>query len=167
MANDVTETEESGRTSLLRAHLFRVAPLLVAIFALWAALKARELKIDSISHPGPGMWPLIVATVMGITALLLVWLDIREDYESWDRRSVRVIWAVVTLGVFVALFPILGFVISAFLILFVWMKFLAKESWRLALLLSVVGALVLNYIFVDLLAVPFPPGLLTITAGGG
>ncbi|WP_157551176.1 tripartite tricarboxylate transporter TctB family protein [Nocardioides jensenii] len=149
-----------------RAHIFRLAPLVLTLFAAYAIYQARDLEIRSLSEPGPGMWPLIVSSVMGISSLLLIVRDIPEDYEPWSLRSARVLGGIAVLAAFVWFFDVLGFVPSAFLILFIWMKVLAHESWRLSLLLAVAGAFSLNYIFVDVFAVPFPPGLVVITSGG-
>ncbi|HZH19545.1 MAG TPA: tripartite tricarboxylate transporter TctB family protein, partial [Geodermatophilus sp.] len=59
---------------------------------------------------------------------------------------------------FVVLFQTIGFVIPAFLLLFAWLRLLAGESWRMALVLAVAGALVLHLVFVVALGVPFPAG---------
>ncbi len=64
-----------------RAHIFRLAPLVLTLFAAYAIYQARDLEIRSLSEPGPGMWPLIVSSVMGISSLLLIVRDIPEDYE--------------------------------------------------------------------------------------
>lgn len=161
-----TEPAKSAVPEGWRGHLFRLAPLILALFAGYAFLKARDMEIQSLSEPGPGMWPAIVAGVMGISALLLIVRDIPEDYEAWNLQSARVIQGVVVLGAFVYFFDVLGFVPSALLILFIWLKFIARESWRLSLVLAIAGAFALNYIFVDVFAVPFPPGLVVITSGG-
>lgn len=149
-----------------RGHLYRLAPLLVALFAGYAFLQARDMEVRTLSEPGPGMWPAIVSGVMGISALLLVARDIPDDYEAWTLRSIRVLAGVAVLGAFVWFFDVLGFVPSSLLILFIWLKFIAKESWRLSLVLAIAGAFALNYIFVDVFAVPFPPGLVVIESGG-
>lgn len=149
-----------------RGHLYRLAPFFLALFAGYAIYAARDLEVRSLAEPGPAMWPLIVASVMGITALLLIVRDIPEDYESWTPRSARVLAGAGVLFAFVWFFDVLGFVPSSFLFLFIWMKLMARESWRLSLLLAIVGAFALNYIFVNVFAVPFPPGLVVITSGG-
>lgn len=172
---DTHEAEENAvveppQVDVFRAswqrHRFRLAPALVACLAVFVVHAGRDLEVKSLQDPGPGMWPLIVAVVMGVTGALLILRDIPEDYERWNRQSVRVLAAIVMLAAFVWLFPTLGFLVSAVLILFLWMKVLGRESWRLSLVLSTAGALVLNYIFVDLFSVPFPPGLIVITTGG-
>lgn len=167
MSEETPVAAEGGAPHGWRGHVYRVAPLLLAFFAIYAFQKARgDLEVRSLSEPGPGMWPMICSAVMGITALLLIVRDIPEDYEAWGARSARVLGGVAVLIAFVWFFDVLGFVPSAFLFLFIWMKVLAKESWRLSLLLAIAGAFVLNYIFVQVFAVPFPPGLVVINAGG-
>lgn len=167
MSEATPVVEEGGAPQGWRGHLYRLAPLLLAIFAIYAFTRARgNLEVRSLSEPGPGMWPMICAGVMGITALLLIVRDIPQDYEAWSLRSARVLGGVAVLVAFVWFFDVLGFLPSAFLFLFIWLKVMAKESWRLSLLLAIAGAFALNYIFVDVFAVPFPPGLVVITFGG-
>ncbi|MFC7493016.1 MULTISPECIES: tripartite tricarboxylate transporter TctB family protein [unclassified Nocardioides] len=164
-----TKTGTQGRTQTdgrWRGHVHRFAPLLLAACAAYAVYAARDLEVHGLSQPGPGMWPLIVSVVMGVTALLLVVRDIPEDYEAWSWRSVRVLGGVAVLAAYVWSLGVLGFVPSSLLFLFIWMKVLARESWRMSLLLAVVGAFALNFVFVDVFAVPFPPGLVTIESGG-
>lgn len=162
------ETSTDGRTSPSgwRGHLYRLAPLLLAVCGLYAVIKARDLKIGSLEDAGPGMWPLIVSTVMAVTALLLVVRDIPEDYEPWSLSSLQVVAGVLALGAFVGFFEFLGFLVASFLILFVWMKILAREPLLISLVLAVAGTFALNFIFVDLFSVPFPGGLIAITTGG-
>lgn len=168
--DDATSADDSGvaekGASGWRGQLYRVAPLLVACFGAYAFLQARELEVRSLSEPGPGMWPAIVSAVMAVSAFLLIVRDIPEDYEEWTLRSARVVLGVAVLGLFVWFFDVLGFVPSSLLLLFIWLKFIAKESWRMSLVLSIAGAFALNYIFVDVFAVPFPPGLVVIHSGG-
>lgn len=160
------QPEESQVPQGWRGHLYRLAPLLLAIFAAYAFFKARGMEMRNLSEPGPGMWPAIVAAVMGISALLLVVRDIPEDYEAWNRTSIRVLLGVLFLAAFVWFFDFLGFAPSALLLLFVWLKVIARESWRISLVLAIAGTFALNYIFVGVFAVPFPPGLVQIQSGG-
>lgn len=154
------------RDSTWHSHLYRIAPAVLTAVAAYAVYAAKDLELNTPSDPGPGLWPVIVATVMGVTAALLVFLDIADDYEPWTRKSTLVLAGVAVLATFVVLFQLFGFVPSAVLLLLVWLKVIARESWRLSIASAVLGALALNYIFVTLLGVPFPTGMFIFTLGG-
>lgn len=149
----------------VRRHLFRLAPLVLVGIGLFAALSARALDVGSLTDPGPGMWPVVVSLVTTVSAALLVWRDVPEDYETWSRTSLLVITGVLVLGVFIELFEVLGFPLAAFILLFVWLKGLAGERWWVALSLAVLGGVGLELIFAGLFEVPFPPGLMQLGVG--
>jgi putative tricarboxylic transport membrane protein len=161
------ETTTEGGATIDRAprrpgvkHLFRVVPLAIVALAVLAIVAALPLDIGGLSKPGAGMWPLVAAAVLGLTAAILVFVDIPADYESWDRRTLQIAASFVTVAVFVGLLPLLGFLVDAVLLLLVWLRGFARESWRLSVTLAVIGALALYLLFANLLAVPLPEGLL-------
>lgn len=57
---------------------------------------------------------------------------------------------------FIVLFQEIGFLVPAVLMLLVWLRLFAREPWRWALPLAVIGAVVFHLVFVEALGVPFP-----------
>ena len=64
------------------------------------------------------------------------------------------------LFVYVAVFQVLGFILSTFLLLVFLFKGLEPQSWRTALLLSAVTVAICYLVFGVFLELQFPPGLL-------
>jgi putative tricarboxylic transport membrane protein len=149
-------------------HLFRLAPLVLMALGVAACVMARPLELGDVSAPGPGLWPAAVSVIIVVTAGLLIVRDIPEDYEPWSRHSLVAAAGFGILAIFIQLFQVIGFLPASVLMLFVWLKILAKESWRLSLVLAVVGALILYLVFGNLFEVPFPEGVLfSMSAGRG
>ena len=140
------------------SQLHRIAPLLLLALGVGALLMARDMGLGEFTAPGPGLWPAIVAALLTGTAVALLFLDPAEDYEPWTAGTARIVAGLAGLALFVILFQTIGFVIPAFLLLFAWLRFLGGESWRMALVLAVAGALVLHLLFVVALGVPSPAG---------
>ena len=146
-------------------HLYRLAPLLLLVLGVAALLGARSLGLGELSAPGPGLWPFLVAILLSGTAVVLLFIDDPTEYERWNRSTVRIAGGLLSLAVFILLFETIGFVIPAMLMLLFWLRLFAKEPWRWALPLAVVGALVFHLLFVEALAVPFPDGILFAGTG--
>lgn len=141
-------------------HLYRIAPLLLLLFGVWAMLQARDLSLGELSAPGPGLWPFIVAGLLALTAAVLLVVDDPDDYEPFTRGALGIVAGLVSLGVFILLFQEIGFVVPAFLMLVLWLRLFAREPWRWTLPLAVVGAVGFQLLFVEVLGVPFPDDVL-------
>ncbi len=149
-----------------RSQLRRLAPLVLLALGVAALLTARGMGLGQLTAPGPGLWPFIVAVLLTLTAAVLLFLDPAEDYEPWTAGTVRILVGLVGLAVFILLFETIGFVIPAFVLLTLWLRFFGEESWRMALVLAATGSLVLYLVFVTALGVPFPEGPIDRLIGG-
>lgn len=137
-------------------HLYRLAPLVLLLFGIFAMLQARDLSLGELSAPGPGLWPFICASLLSLTALVLLFIDDPADYEPWTRGTAGIGLGLLSLAVFIVLFEQIGFLIPAVLMLLVWLRLFAREPWKWAVPLAVIGAVVFHLVFVEALGVPFP-----------
>ena len=137
-------------------HLYRIAPLVLLLFGAVAMLQARDLSLGELSAPGPGLWPFIVAGVLTLTALVLLFIDDPADYEPWTRGTAGIGLGLISLGVFIVLFQAIGFLVPAVLMLLFWLRLFAREPWKWAVPLAVIGAVAFHLVFVEALGVPFP-----------
>jgi putative tricarboxylic transport membrane protein len=158
LSDNPAEPSSSLGSRLLRAHrMGPLVPLLLGGYALWAAY---ELSLGELTDPGPGLWPFIVAFVITLTAAILLVVDDPDDYERWTRGTAQIAGGLVSLGLFIVLFQVLGFLIPAVLMLLLWLKVFGEEPWRWAVPLAIGGAVLLHLVFVEALSVPFPRGAL-------
>ncbi len=152
------------------SQLHRVGPLVPLVMGLYTLLAAYRLSLGELTNPGPGLWPFIVAILITATGAVLLVIDDPDDYEPWTRGTAHIAGGLVSLGVFIALFKVLGFLLPAMLMLLLWLKVFGKEPWRWAVPLAVGGAVGLHLVFVEALGVPFPQGPLlsvSVTSVGG
>src|SRR5688500_6547356 len=138
--------------------LRRIAPVVLLVLGIAALFQAVDMGLGELTAPGPGLWPFIVSGLLTATAAVLLIVDPAEDYEPWTAGTARIVVGLVGLALFIVLFQTLGFVVPTILMLTGWLRFFGGESWRMAVLLGVVGAIVLHLIFVVALGVPFPAG---------
>ncbi|MGY1724482.1 tripartite tricarboxylate transporter TctB family protein [Blastococcus sp. SYSU DS0533] len=146
-------------------QLHRLAPLILVVLGAAAMLGARDLGLGEMSAPGPGLWPFIVATLLTFTGVVLLFIDDPEDYEPWTRGTLGIAMGLASLAVFIVLFETIGFFVSAVLMLLFWLRIFAREPWRWAVPLAVIGALVFHLLFAEVLAVPFPDGIVFAPVG--
>jgi putative tricarboxylic transport membrane protein len=137
-------------------HLYRLAPLVLLLFGIAAMLGARDLSLEQLDAPGPGLWPFIVAGLLTLTALVLLFIDDPADYEPWTRGTAGIALGLISLGAFIVLFQQIGFLVPAVLMLLIWLRLFAREPWRWAVPLAVLGAVAFHLVFVEALGVPFP-----------
>jgi putative tricarboxylic transport membrane protein len=134
----------------------RGSPLLLVALGVGALVGGLGLSLGSLTAPGPGLWPFVVALLLTGTALVLVVVDDPADYEPFTRGSARVAGGLAGLAVFVATFELVGFLLPAFLMLLLWLRVFGREAWRWALGLAVAGSVGLYLLFDTVLGVRFP-----------
>lgn len=161
-------SERSERSRSLAAQVHRLGPLVPLLLGVYALVASYRLSLGELTSPGPGLWPFMVAILITVTSAILLVVDDPDDYEGWTRGTLTIVGGLVSLGVFVALFQAIGFLVPAVLMLLLWLKIFADEPWRWAVPLAFGGAVTLYLIFVELLGVPFPDGvLLSLAATAG
>jgi hypothetical protein len=136
----------------------------VVLFCV-ALLQSREWTIRA------GLFPWMIGfPVLGLTLIQLV-MALRTT--SWRPRASRAEVPVAqalevqrtlsmlgwTVGYFVALW-LIGFTFAIPLMTFLYLKIAGRESWSTSVGLAVVAWAFLYFLFVQILHVPFPEGLL-------
>ncbi len=168
MASEPRVQSSRARRSVV-SQLHRIGPLVPLVMGLYTLLAAYRLSLGELTNPGPGLWPFIVGLLITVTGSILLVIDDRDDYEPWTRGTAFIAGGLVSLGVFIALFQVLGFLIPAMLMLLLWLKVFGEEPWKWAVPLAVGGAVGLQLVFVEALGVPFPEGPIlsvSLVAGG-
>lgn len=133
------------------------ACLVTAGVGVAGAVAAAALGLGTPSRPGAGLWPLAVSVAVVVLSLAQIVVGRRGgDGEKFSRYSWLSLVGLATLLGLVALLPVIGFEIPALLLSLVWMKFLGGESWRSAVLYSVVVVGALYAVFVGALGTNVP-----------
>ena len=134
-----------------------VACVLTLAFGFTGMVLSLNLSLGSLTDPAPGFFPFVVSLITTVLSAAQIVLGRRGgDGEKFSRYSVTVVWGVISLLVFVAVLPLIGFEIPALLLSFVWMKWLGGESWRSAILYSVLTVVVFYLLFVVALRAQLP-----------
>ena len=119
---------------------------------------------------GPALFPGLISSALAVCGVLLIVSGIRRrGTEPWGEtadwmRSGRHLIAFATIvgGVvaYVLLADVVGFLIIAPILLFVWMKVLGV-SRKQSVVVAIVATLLIWYAFYKLLRVPLPWGFMT------
>lgn len=139
----------------------------VVILLLGVAICATAISmgVGSLSHPGPGLWPLVAGVgFVGFTVYLLV-AERDTEAEAFTNNSWKIPIAAASLVVFTLMLAYLGLTIPVFVLLVIWLRVLGDERVWLSVLLAACGSAALYLLFVVALAVAFPPDLLLTLLG--
>jgi putative tricarboxylic transport membrane protein len=117
-----------------------------------------------VKHPGPGFLPFGLAICLIILSLVLIIKSWKGDVfvgPFWPQRS----WLRPLLGVAILIFFALvvewvGFLITTFIFLMIWMGVIERVRWRTIISVSIGTTAALYLIFALLLDVPLPLGFL-------
>jgi len=120
-------------------------------------------------HPGPSLFPNILAALFIFFGSLLLFKarkssrGKRPTEEASETLPSRNVWnAFFTLGIIVAFMVLeswLGFLLTSFFLLFLFMKKLGTSLFK-SVVLSILVTLFTHFIFYKILRVPLSPGLL-------
>ncbi len=160
------QTEPSGPSTPSSPLLNRVPYIVGIIVAGYFVKGAIDLGVGGFSEPGSGLWPLIVALVLlGCCIAGLVIAD-GADVDEFGGRLKRPMFGLAVLALFALLFPVVGLLLTGSVVLLIWFRFLANESWKLSAALAVGATAVAYILFVELLGAVFPPDVIAQLWGG-
>ena len=153
-------------TSAVRKHRANLVIGGIGLFvsAGYLAMTVR-LPFGAMDRPGAGVFPLAVGIVMLIASLFTMWEGWRFERSErvaiprgTDRRRLLALVGLL-LGYFLAL-PWLGQAVTSTLFCILLMRMLSALGWTRIIVYSLVISLVLYGLFVVLLKVPMPRGVL-------
>lgn len=132
---------ESGNPLLYRLILGALLAL-----GVFLATYAWNLGIGPLQRPASGLWVFIVA--LGIIIAVPGAFLVKEQFEVFNRdRVIRAVLMAGGLFLFVALYPLLGFVLAGAVSLFTISRWSAEESVRNSLIIAVLTPTVLYLLF--------------------
>lgn len=141
----------------LQKHLFRTTSVVIVLAALACVVYSLSLPMGTLANPGAGMWPFLVSCAMGIAALVtLVTEKDSSAYEPLTKRTWIIVVGFALMASFIVAFTIVGLTLSCLALTFVWLRWMAKESWKVTIILSVGLTALFVIAFGVLLGVPMP-----------
>jgi hypothetical protein len=129
--------------------------------------EASRLPFGTLSQPKSGLYPFILGVVLGLLSLgLLITSFFRKGQEkdskfSSDRQGLKKVGLV--LGVMVVFFlgfERVGFLLSAFFVVFVLIKFVEPQKWSYSALVACLISLCAYVLLEVFLRFYFPKGIL-------
>jgi putative tricarboxylic transport membrane protein len=131
------------------------------VITAWSSV---HLSMGRFKHPGPGFLPFSLAIVLIILSLILIfskWKKGTATAPFWPHRT----WLRPLLGVAILIFFALvveqvGFLITTFIFLVIWMGVIERVRWFTIISISIGTTAALYLIFALFLDVPLPMGFL-------
>lgn len=142
----------------------RISGYLFIVFGGFVTVySATALKIGDISHPGPGLFPLICG--IGIILLCVLWLAlnwkaVENEGPLWpEGRWKAPAMGVAIISAYAALMDIIGYSLATLVFLISWQVLIENEKWKRTAAIAVVGTAVMYILFVYLLGASLPAGM--------
>lgn len=141
---------------------FGCAGLLLAAVYLWLSSR---LPFGQIDRPGAAVFPVVVGGILAVASLATIWEGWRmEQSAPIDLPAGADRWRLFGLigllfGFFLAL-PWLGQIVSGAIFSLLLMRLLSNLGWLRIAIYAAVLSVAMDIVFVRLLSVPLPRGML-------
>jgi putative tricarboxylic transport membrane protein len=147
----------------VRRRELAAAAVLLA-FGLFAITQARGLRFGAVAAPGPGFFPLCLATALclvGIGLVVRAWraAPAGAPASSLHPRRFAIAGTLGSLLVYALVLEWLGFLLATFALLVFFFRVLQRQRWLVAVAGSLATSLVSYLVFKTWLGVNLPGGL--------
>lgn len=137
-------------------HTHRLGPLLLVAISVAFLVVGSRLDFGSISRPGPGLWPVAIATITGSMALVSALLPHKGEERFHLPEVGRVLALFAAFLLFPLLFDLVGFIIPSVLLITFMMKVLSRESWLRSTIVALATSIIAYMLFGVMLSVRLP-----------
>jgi len=139
-----------------------LSALALLALSLAVGLTASTFPLGDLRRIGPGFFPLVLASLLGIfsLALLLSSLGKREERapSHWPRRWLGIVSVLAALFAYGFFLKFLGFALATFLFSLVLLKYGYPDKWMIPLGGALATTLFSLLVFKYWLGTPFPGG---------
>ena len=138
----------------------------VALFGIFIISASTFITGGAAHRLPPRTFPMVVGILLlfcGTGLALKSWTYTGADFAiPWpDGEGIRTILVtLVSLGCYIVLLNPLGLPLATFLYLFFSIWYLKRSKWLMALVISLITAVISYYLFIRLLGLSFPAGFL-------
>lgn len=128
--------------------------------------EARHIPFGTLSHPRPGFFPLILGILLGILSIILLGKSLLKGEKEGgrflsDRKGLeRVGLTVGTILVYYLVLESIGFLLAAFFLVFVLIKFIEPQRWIYSTWISALVSLCAYLLFQVVLKANLPQGVM-------
>ena len=137
-----------------------------AAFAIIIITIASQYPPSNHGVPGPGMFPIIIASLILLSAVSLVLVTLKSGSKmdtEIDLKSKNIINVYITMTgliIYTILLPMVGFVTMTFIMLLLYIKWFSRRAWWKCIGISLVFTLGIFFLFGSVLNVPMRYGFL-------
>jgi len=157
----------SIRNSIKMRRLELAKGIFFLLFSFLVCYEAFCLPLGSFRKPGAGFFPLFLGIILGLLSLIFVLI---KTFGQTDRinplRSQKAGKRVsVTLGVLIlygVLFPLMGYLLSTFFLVFYFLRIAYPKRWLFCTILSVMISVLFYFGFQTMLRIHLPEGIFGI-----
>jgi putative tricarboxylic transport membrane protein len=136
------------------------------LLALCLSVESYRLGLSAANRPGPGFFPFVAATAIGLIAAFRLIHSIRktpsdDHWEPGTAQEARLVLCVVAgMLAYAFLLESLGFLFGTFLLVAFYLRVIAARRWLVAISFAGTVALAAHFFFDLLLKAELPRGLL-------
>jgi putative tricarboxylic transport membrane protein len=135
--------------------------LLLALFSTYVCIESVRLGLGTFHQPGPGFLPFSAAATLGVLSLALIpraHFGRTEKREAWQNTG-RILLVFLALLGFTVLVERLGFLLTAFLLVWFLLKVVERRGWVFSVGVAVVVTAASYAVFDVWLRAQLPAGL--------
>ncbi len=135
---------------------------LFALFSLYVCVESVRLGLGTYHRPGPGFVSFLAGIILGVLSLALVSLVLfrrTEKAQAWQNRG-RILMVFLAMLGFTLLVEWLGFILTAFLLIWFLLKVVEQRGWGFSLGVALVVAGASHVVFDLWLRAQLPAGIL-------
>ena len=136
------------------------------LLSLYSSIESYRLGLSAANRPGPGFFPLIAATGIGVIAALRLIGSVRTGVSAKNPdlgiagEAKLVLYVIAGMTAYAFLLEPLGFFLCTLLLVAFYLKVIAGRGWLITLIFASVVALTSHIFFDVLLRAELPRGVL-------
>lgn len=135
---------------------------LFALFSLYVCVESARLGLGTYQQPGAGFVSFCAGMILGVLSLGLIFLALlrrTKDEETWHNPG-RILAVFLALLGFTLLVERLGFILTAFLLIWFLLKVVEQRGWGFSLGVAMVVTGASHVVFDLWLRAQLPAGML-------